>query len=362
MKTILLSALCAVLTLACERGALDKIELVTENREVESSGGAALPATPEPEANPFELEVGMLEDRVAAFQEAVQVRSQTVPTALDEAQAKVEEAEAVLAAATNYDEIKSRTNDVQAFITDRGTLLGNELVNNQVQQEDWQTLSDSMTRLADRVSLSVDHPGRDLNLVRLSTAENLLVQLNDELSAIEQFLSLYETRIQDYRQALNEALGQPYISNNFAYNAANNTHYQSLCPQNSLTAFSGRADGLIDQLQVVCGNQQGQAVGGVGGDPFGPLSCPSGTVAKGIRGTMEDALDSLGLVCVKAQQIDQSEQLEFSPLIIGNLQSDQNFMRICPARRIVTGLQGTIDFGFSAGVIRTIEIVCTAQP
>ena len=90
---------------------------------------------------------------------------------------------------------------------------------------------------------------------------------------------------------------------------AGGTDFDWTCPSGfAVTGIKGRQGTYIDRLEVQCRKLSGRwratgptvalaAVGGAGGTPFGPLSCPSGVPATGAWGNSGLYVDSIALKC-----------------------------------------------------------------
>ena len=89
---------------------------------------------------------------------------------------------------------------------------------------------------------------------------------------------------------------------------SNVTTGTSSCPTGSLvTGIQGRGGELVDGFELICtalsaagtldSESPGGYVGGDGGVPVEPITCPAGAVATGMAGNDGQDLDSLGLVC-----------------------------------------------------------------
>ncbi len=95
-------------------------------------------------------------------------------------------------------------------------------------------------------------------------------------------------------------------------------------------------------------------VGGGGGSAFGPIMCPSGSVATAFRGRAGDDVDRTELWCSTVQAGPSLGSAAFAGGVGGTGGTDYGGALTCPAGAVMTGIHGT-----AGGVVDSLGVTCT---
>lgn len=160
--------------------------------------------------------------------------------------------------------------------------------------------------------------------------------LQQRLNNLGSELDLLKLLIEDFDKQVKTELKEP-IKLAQVSTFANTTPVESICNSTAIIRLEGRQGLFVDQVQLVCQDSSLDPVGGSGGTPAIPSACEDGEIARGIHGTSGDALDSVGLICAKASNMESDYR---KASVIGNNTGSNNFEFYCPPRTALIGMTG----------------------